>query len=132
MSKKTTFIVGTSFLSDKIFAGKAKIENNVGKWIGTKYDVTQSFIDTMIKYIGENCERTIISGNDKWVFTCHKLVYKKKGHTISGNCSVNEYKCTICGIGELCDVCHDHDEPRGKCSECKRCKTCDKQTSAQY
>ncbi len=28
------------------------------------------------------------------------------------------YNCKECGIGNLCDVCHEHDEPRGECSEC--------------
>ncbi len=23
------------------------------------------------------------------------------------------YSCKACGVGNLCDVCHDHDEPRG-------------------
>lgn len=50
-------------------------------------------------------------------------------HTNSGNCwsRVIVYGCTRngCREGEVCDVCHDHDEPRGECSECPKCGACD-------
>ena len=45
-------------------------------------------------------------------------------HTHDGNCWVESYGCRACGIGILCDVCHDHDEPRGECSECEPCVAC--------
>jgi hypothetical protein len=50
-------------------------------------------------------------------------------HTASGNCwkRPDPYECRYCGKGNLCDVCHLHDEPRGECSECKRCKACDEE-----
>jgi len=43
-----------------------------------------------------------------------------------GNCWENAvvYACRRCGKGELCDVCHLHDEPRGSCSVCPRCAGC--------
>lgn len=28
------------------------------------------------------------------------------------------FHCSVCGEGEMCDVCHLHDEPRGRCTEC--------------
>ena len=28
------------------------------------------------------------------------------------------YNCKKCGAGNLCDVCHKHDNPRGECDEC--------------
>lgn len=28
------------------------------------------------------------------------------------------YACKECGIGNLCDVCHRHEMPRGECDEC--------------
>lgn len=28
------------------------------------------------------------------------------------------HSCPICGTDAMCDVCHEHDEPRGECSEC--------------
>lgn len=48
-------------------------------------------------------------------------------HNDGGNCWSNEatYECDVCGPGSLCDVCHDHDEPRGECSACKRCPRCE-------
>lgn len=48
-------------------------------------------------------------------------------HTSNGNCWAVAYECTArgCAPGEFCDVCHQHDEPRGDCSECPRCAVCD-------
>jgi hypothetical protein len=47
-------------------------------------------------------------------------------HTNTGNCFTHGevYNCPECGHGVLCDVCHDHDEPRGECSECEPCGNC--------
>lgn len=45
-------------------------------------------------------------------------------HLLNGNCWENAYKCKKCGIGELCDVCHKHDWPRGNCQICERCEQC--------
>ena len=47
-------------------------------------------------------------------------------HTNTGNCHSdgNTFNCTDCGLGNVCDVCHDHDEPRGECSECEPCEKC--------
>lgn len=48
---------------------------------------------------------------------------KHNGH---GNCWDGKlYQCAPCGHGNLCDICHDHDEPRGNCSACSRCDECD-------
>lgn len=44
----------------------------------------------------------------------------------TGNCwdPKRIHDCKRCG-GELCDVCHKHDEPRGSCSVCPPCPKCD-------
>jgi hypothetical protein len=42
-------------------------------------------------------------------------------HNHSGNCFRKSYVCHVC-IPEYCDVCHDHDQPRGECSECEPCE----------
>ena len=42
-------------------------------------------------------------------------------HNHKGNCWDKAYEC--CG-DDLCDVCHEHDEPRGECSECPDCPAC--------
>lgn len=49
------------------------------------------------------------------------------GHDNKGNCWNRDsvYDCSECGFGNLCDACHDHDEPRGECSECPPCSTCE-------
>jgi hypothetical protein len=44
-------------------------------------------------------------------------------HNHLGNCWDAPYSCSKCG-GELCDVCHKHDEPRGECSMCAECPEC--------
>ena len=28
------------------------------------------------------------------------------------------YQCRECGVGNLCDVCHRHEQPRGECDQC--------------
>jgi hypothetical protein len=48
----------------------------------------------------------------------------KPQHNLQGNCWHTPYSCAKCG-GELCDVCHKHDEPRGECTECPPCKGCE-------
>gem|GEM_PF-4469323 len=45
-------------------------------------------------------------------------------HTRTGNCWERAYRCRKCGTGEMCDVCHDHDAPRGECRACKPCDAC--------
>jgi len=47
-------------------------------------------------------------------------------HNFNGNCwaRVAVYLCKICGEGNLCDVCHKHNEPRGTCLECPTCLAC--------
>jgi hypothetical protein len=44
-------------------------------------------------------------------------------HNHKGNCWDAPYECKRCG-NELCDVCHEHDEPRGECSVCTHCPAC--------
>lgn len=46
-------------------------------------------------------------------------------HDWLGNCWAPEaiHDCDHCGDA-ACDVCHDHDEPRGECSECPECPVC--------
>lgn len=46
-------------------------------------------------------------------------------HACTGNCWSLAEKCRKCGVGNLCDVCHEHCEPRGECEECERCEVCD-------
>jgi len=52
---------------------------------------------------------------------------KPARHTFGGNCRQVDmvYLCKACGIGNLCDVCHKHDEPRGDCDKCQPCPTCE-------
>jgi hypothetical protein len=28
------------------------------------------------------------------------------------------YGCEVCGLDTPCNVCHEHDEPRGDCTKC--------------
>lgn len=45
-------------------------------------------------------------------------------HKFNGNCWKRSRRCTICGPDVSCDVCHEHDEPRGDCSGCSPCGAC--------
>lgn len=45
-------------------------------------------------------------------------------HRHNGNCFEKSYNCHKCGKGELCDVCHKHEQPRGDCYECDPCFFC--------
>jgi hypothetical protein len=47
-------------------------------------------------------------------------------HNLVGNCKKRIFECRACGVGNLCDVCHLHDEPRGECSQCNPCLPCQK------
>jgi hypothetical protein len=51
---------------------------------------------------------------------------KKPEHNLKGRCwcKAAVYLCCRCGLGNLCDVCHVHDEPRGEC-DCPPCLACD-------
>ncbi len=44
-------------------------------------------------------------------------------HNHLGNCwdETKVYACRRCGKGNLCDVCHKHDVPRGSCFTCLAC-----------
>lgn len=47
-------------------------------------------------------------------------------HRNNGNCVRDAMlydSCRICG-SERCDVCHEHDQPRGECEECSDCPAC--------
>lgn len=50
----------------------------------------------------------------------------KPAHDKKGNCLdktlVNA--CGDCGAGACCDVCHEHEEPRGECARCPHCPRC--------
>jgi hypothetical protein len=48
-------------------------------------------------------------------------------HAKNGNCWVNARKCKLCGVDNLCDVCHKHDMPRGDCDECVECPACNQE-----
>ncbi len=48
----------------------------------------------------------------------------------SGNCVRDAvvYGCRKCGRGNFCDVCHDHDAPRGECRKCPdACPACERE-----
>ncbi len=55
----------------------------------------------------------------------------KKKHTKTGNCFDVAFKCKDCGKDNLCDVCHEHEMPRGDCLDCQRCEICDSDISHQ-
>jgi hypothetical protein len=46
-------------------------------------------------------------------------------HLENGNCFEVVWECQICGADVLCDVCHEHDEPRGECTVCEPCNVFD-------
>jgi hypothetical protein len=46
-------------------------------------------------------------------------------HTNDGNCFAKAYDCPECGADNLCDVCHEHEYPRGDCEECAPCPLCE-------
>lgn len=48
-------------------------------------------------------------------------------HSHNGNCFEGAHNCEDCGVGNLCDVCHIHDEPRGNCIYCSPCFECEKE-----
>lgn len=52
-------------------------------------------------------------------------------HLNNGNCRRQDYvfNCLSCGVGNLCDVCHEHDELRGECEQCDTCPACDAEGS---
>ena len=54
------------------------------------------------------------------------LVPEGPRHNRLGNCwnEAKVYACRKCGKGNLCDVCHKHDMPRGCCHLCEPCATC--------
>lgn len=45
-------------------------------------------------------------------------------HNREGNCWDEAFECSECG-GHLCDVCHEHDQPRGDCDMCPPCGMCE-------
>lgn len=66
-------------------------------------------------------------------------------HTYTGNCWATVFPDCDCNRGTcrgrdkvgcpsrafpLCDVCHDHDEPRGACEECLPCEACEAEEKA--
>lgn len=48
--------------------------------------------------------------------------------TGTGNCWHASRSCKQCGVGNLCDVCHKHDQPRGECEDCIECKACEQES----
>lgn len=48
-----------------------------------------------------------------------------KPHNHLGNCWEDSRSCLECGCENLCDTCHEHDQPRGECVECQPCDACD-------
>ena len=57
------------------------------------------------------------------------MIKKEIKHNNLGNCWNKAYKCKECGQGNLCDVCHLHDSPRGECDECIVCLICKEEIS---
>jgi hypothetical protein len=49
----------------------------------------------------------------------------ERTHNYRGNC------WEIHGKASMNDICPDHDEPRGMCHECPRCKVCDEEMKEQ-
>ena len=47
-------------------------------------------------------------------------------HNCKGNCWDVSFICPECPDDESCDVCHEHDEPRGSCSVCPKCDMCER------
>jgi hypothetical protein len=47
-----------------------------------------------------------------------------KEHNLKGNCWDNDVVYDT-PDGEMNDICDEHDEPRGDCSECPTCKACE-------
>lgn len=45
-------------------------------------------------------------------------------HAENGNCWKVARHCPSCGKGNICDVCHHHEQPRGQCDECADCSCC--------
>lgn len=50
----------------------------------------------------------------------------KPEHDHAGNCWHDADKCQHedCG-GNVCDVCHEHEQPRGECNACPTCTACE-------
>lgn len=46
-------------------------------------------------------------------------------HTNTGNCWNKAGRCREYGVNNLCDVCHQHEEPRGECAMCPPCEACE-------
>ena len=56
----------------------------------------------------------------------------RPAHDGKGNCWERAYCCPKCSAeSDLCDVCHEHDQPRGECLDCPRCPACDLEDSEQ-
>lgn len=51
---------------------------------------------------------------------------KYERHDHLGNCT-HGIVCDQRGLGNFCDVCHEHEQPRGDCEECPMCIACDKE-----
>lgn len=46
-------------------------------------------------------------------------------HNRKGNCTEDLYSCILgCARLGVCDICHEHDEPRGECTQCPECRGC--------
>jgi hypothetical protein len=67
-------------------------------------------------------------GTDPPKATTKRKRTRKSDHNGLGNCwraRAAVARCAECGM-DCCDVCHQHDEPRGECSECPECEACAK------
>ncbi len=57
-------------------------------------------------------------------FVPPKAAPEEVDHDGYGNCWDINRHCPECGDGQ-CDVCHEHEQPRGECDECPQCPECD-------
>jgi hypothetical protein len=73
-----------SELTGKVYAGKFSQRDGYQSANGKVHDVTQSFIDCVIKWVGENSERTIRAGDREWTISCRARGAKARMGTSQG------------------------------------------------
>ena len=67
--------LGLSPITQKIYFGKQNIEKRM--WVGTKTDVTDSFLDVMFEYVALDEVREIVTENDNEEETKHFFLHFK-------------------------------------------------------
>jgi hypothetical protein len=51
-------------------------------------------------------------------------------HNRTGNCWFASFNCWACSY-ELCTVCHEHEQPRGRCMYCDPCLACEESKGSE-